>query len=738
MSECVVYMKKQKLTESKSKDLIHGSSQDYFAPLRKELESYFTPEQIAETYRAYQLAEKAHHGQQRHSGEAYITHPVAVAEILADLRMDKESIIAALLHDVIEDTSVDKDTIIKEFNEDIANLVEGLTKLTQIKFESRAEQQAENFRKMFLAMVKDIRIILVKLADRLHNMRTLDVLSATKRRRIARETLEIYAPISNRLGMHNFHIELEELGFAALYPMRYRVFDVAVHRARGDHEEILTEVKQAIQDNLQAAALHHCTVWGREKHLYGIYKKMSKKRLSFSEIMDVFAFRIIVDRVDECYRALGVVHNIYKPVPERFKDYIAIPKVNGYQSLHTTLFGPYGIPIEIQIRTAEMDQMADSGIAAHWRYKHDSDHDANGAQKRAREWVRGLLEMQQSAASSLEFIENVKFDLFPDEVYIFTPKGNIFELPAGATPVDFAYAIHSDIGNSCVAVKIERRLAPLSTPLISGQTVEVITTPGARPNPAWLNFVVTGKARSNIRHYLKQQRHEESINLGRFLLNKALESLGIKIDDVSQDLLNGLLDDLEQKDLDDLLENIGLGNQIAVLVARRLAGLDAGQKQHETEADQEITQNTLPIKGSDGMVVSFATCCYPIPGDPVVGFLQKGQGLQVHVDQCSYVKNLLRKKADNIIPVRWEEQVDNYFQVALAIEVENHRGVLAAVTSAISNAEANIDDIQVDAQDGKYNTIQVLLSLHDRVHLARVMRSIRRVSPVERITRIRR
>ncbi len=711
---------------------------DYFTKLRHELEGYLQPNEVEEVHKAYLFAKKAHEGQKRQTGEPYITHPVAVALILTDLHMEKESIMAALLHDVLEDTHVEKDMLAKEFGSQVAELVDGLSKLTQIKFETKAEAQAENFRKMVMAMVQDIRIILVKLADRLHNMRTLDALAAVKRRRIARETLEIYAPIANRLGMHSFHIELEELGFAAFYPLRYKVLDAATHRTRGDHKEILIDIKKLIEEHLHNAGLTTCKVWGREKHLYGIYKKMRRKRLSFSEIMDVFAFRLIVDTVDACYRALGVVHNIYKPVPERFKDYIAIPKANGYQSLHTTLFGPYGIPIEIQIRTQEMDKLADSGIAAHWRYKSDEDHDKNNAQKRARDWVKGLLEMQKSAASSLEFIENVKFDLFPDEVYVFTPRGNIFELPAGATAVDFAYAVHSDIGNTCVAAKIDRRLAPLSTHLTSGQTIEVVTAPGARPNPAWLNFVVTGKARSNIRHYIKKQRREESINLGRFLLDRALADLSSSIKALTKTDINNFLQEMDYKNFDDLLENIGLGNQIAVIVARRLLGIDKPPTQPAPTQPEPVdkSQNLLSIKGSEGMMVSFSKCCHPIPGDPIVGFLQSGQGLQVHTEQCRRVTDLLRKKADNVIPVRWEDEIEGEFAVDVRVEVVNRRGVLAAIASSIAQGDANIEDVSVGESDGRFNHVKVTMSVKDRAHLATVMRLIRRIPSVRRIVRL--
>ena len=494
---------------------------------------YLLPEQIEAIEQAYLLAFEAHQGQSRVSGEPYITHPLAVACILAELEMDHETIMAALMHDVIEDTPVDKQKLIEKFGEQVAELVDGVSKLTQIEFITRAEAQAENFRKMVLAMSRDIRVILVKLADRLHNMRTLGALSESRKNRIGRETLEIFAPIAKRLGMHEISTELEELSFSALYPLRYRVLKESVRKARGDRKKILNLIGKALKDGLKESNLPSCTISGREKHLYSIYRKMHRKHVPFNEIMDVYAFRIIVDSVDTCYRALGVIHRLFKPVPERFKDYIAIPKANGYQSLHTSLFGPYGLPVEVQIRTLDMHRMATTGIAAHWLYK-GSDQKMHSSQLRAERWVKNLLELQQSSGNSLEFIESVKVDLFPDEVYVFTPKGNIMQLPVGATAVDFAYMVHTDVGNTCVAAKIDRQLAPLSSQLSSGQTVEVITTLGARPNPAWLDFVVTSKARSGIRHFLKTQRRGESVSLGTQLLKQALANFSLSFKKLPQ------------------------------------------------------------------------------------------------------------------------------------------------------------------------------------------------------------
>lgn len=703
---------------------------DHFAPLKKELEKYLEAPAIEEVAQAYELAEEAHRKQTRRSGKPYITHPVSVALILADMHLDKESIMAAILHDVLEDTPVGKKELAYRFGDQVADLVDGVSKLTQIEFETRALAQAENFRKMVMAMVKDIRVILVKLADRLHNMRTLQSLSTKKQYRIARETLDIYAPIANRLGMHNFRVELEDLGFAAMYPMRHRVLKTALETARGNNEKMLSEIKQTLETRLEKAGLNNIKIWGREKHLYSIYKKMLLKRLSFSEIMDIYAFRVTVDTVEDCYRVLGHVHNLYKPVPERFKDYIAIPKVNSYQSLHTTLFGPYGIPIEIQIRTKDMDKMADSGITTHWLYKSE-DFQQNNAQENTREWVQGLLEIQKSTGSSLEFIENVKIDLFHDDVYVFTPKGNILQLPAGSTPVDFAYAIHSDIGDACVAARINRRLTPLSTPLSNGQSVSIITAPGARPNPAWLNFVVTGKARSNIRHYIKGQYRGEAVSFGRSLLSNALMKLNTTLDDIPQTKIDEVVAYGEHDTVDDLIEQIGLGNQLAVIVARRLAGLE--DITPEAPAPEK-TDKPLSIKGSEGVIVSFSTCCRPIPGDPIIGLLRPGHGLDIHHEQCLKVRDI-HKQPERIVPVRWEDAVQGDFMVDLYVEVMNHRGVLATLATTIAEAESNIFDISIDKRDGKHNLLLLSLMVCDRAHLATVLRRLRHLKVVTRIIR---
>jgi guanosine-3',5'-bis(diphosphate) 3'-pyrophosphohydrolase len=695
------------------------------------LETYLKKGQVKEAYRAYLLGAHAHEGQRRASGEPYIYHPVEVARILAEMRLDGKSIIAALLHDVIEDTEVDKEELTREFGREVADLVDGVSKLTQIEFESRAEAQAENFRKMLLAMTQDIRVILVKLADRLHNMRTLGALRSEKRRTIARETLEIYAPIANRLGINHMRIELEDLGFAAMCPLRCRVLANEVRKARGHRKEIIKQIETAIKRRLRQEGLQG-QVLGREKHLYSLYKKMRDKHLSFSDVLDVYAFRIIVDRADTCYRALGAIHNLYKPVPGKFKDYIAIPKANGYQSLHTVLFGPYAVPVEVQIRTEEMHEIAEAGIAAHWAYKTEGAR-ANAAHQRARAWMRELLEMQRSAGNSMEFIEHVKVDLFPDEVYVFTPRGEIMELPRGATAVDFAYAVHTDVGNTCVAAKIDRRYAPLSTKLVSGETVEIITAPWGRPNPNWLNFVVTGKARSNIRNFLKNLQHGEAVELGARLLKNALANESLLLDEVPQERMDALLKDLSLNSLDALLADIGLGNRIAPLVARRLAPASDDER-GGWEAAQRPSAAQLAIRGTEGMVVNFAKCCRPIPGDPIHGVVTAGRGIVIHTQTCKNVAEHL-KQPEKLIDVEWEKEVEGEFPVEIRVQVANQRGVLATVAAAISDTGANIENVSIEDRDGLYNALTFVIDVADRQHLARVMRRIRVIRLVSKIYR---
>ena len=691
-----------------------------------DLSSYLEPAQIDQVVKAYYFADDAHKGQKRKSGEPYITHPLAVANILAEMHMDHQCLMAALLHDVIEDTSIPKHTLGQEFDHEVAELVDGVSKLKSM-FHSRAEAQAENFQKMTLAMAKDIRVILVKLADRLHNMRTLGHLDGDRRRRIAKETLEIYAPIALRLGMNTIRIEFEELGFKAMYPLRSRMIEKAVRKARGNRKEIVSNIQESINSTLEREGIS-AEVFGREKHLYSIYDKMRSKRKSFNEIMDVFAFRILVDSADNCYRALGTVHNLYKPVAGRFKDYVAIPKANGYQSLHTTLFGMHGIPIEIQIRTHEMESLANNGIAGHYLYK-TKDGSTSGSQEMAREWMKDLLELQQSAGNSLEFIENVKIDLFPDEVYVFSPVGEIFDLPQGATPVDFAYALHTDIGNSCVACRIDRRLAPLSATLESGQTVEIIRAPGAQPNPAWLGFLVTGKARSSVRHTLKQQQKNESTILGRRLMERTLDRHGLTVDDIDQARLEAVLEERKINSIEDLLSEIGLGNQMASIVVNRLLG-----NVKELESSEE--GGPLAIKGTEGLVVTYARCCHPIPGDPIIGHVSAGRGIVIHTDTCRNMLEL-RNKPEEIMGVRWEPNVAQEFSVELRVELEHQRGIIAVVASTVTEANANIERINMMEKDAHLGIVNMVINVQDRIHLANVIKRLRTIKAISRIIRVR-
>jgi guanosine-3',5'-bis(diphosphate) 3'-pyrophosphohydrolase len=699
--------------------------------LTSKLSTYLEPAQVNLVRRAFYYAAEAHDGQTRRSGEPYVTHPLAVAGILQDMHMDHQSLMAAMLHDTIEDTGVTREAIASQFGDAVANLVDGVSKLNKLNFSTQAEVQAENFQKMALAMAKDIRVILVKLADRLHNMRTLEVLTQEQRRRIARETIDIYAPIANRLGMHNIRVEFEELSFGMLYPMRAPLIEAAVKSVSGHRKELVTQIQAALTSCLKRESMPG-RVMGREKHLFSIYQKMKVKHRSFKDITDVFAFRIITDQVDTCYRILGAVHNLYKPVPGKFKDYIAIPKVNGYQSLHTTLFGMHGVPIEIQIRTEEMDAMANNGIAAHWLYK-TADNKPNQSHIRARQWVLDLLEMQKNAGNSLEFIEHVKTDLFPDEIYVFTPKGKIMELPAGSTPVDFAYAVHTDVGNACVACRINRKLAPLSEPLQSGQTVEIIAS-GAQPNPSWLSFVVTGKARSNIRHFLKNQRRSEAIALGRRLLNKTLSNYGFHLANIPKEKVGGLLEETNFEVLDDLLEDIGLGNRMAFMVARRL--IPNENQESNSLAESKSDGGALAIRGTEGLLMTFSKCCHPIPGDSIIGHVSAGRGMIVHTENCKNVADI-RHDPKKFVSLRWDPGVQGEFTVELRVEVQHQRGIIATLANAITGSEANIEKMTMADRDAQFSLVNLTLGVRNRIHLARVMKRVRILKSVSKVTRVK-
>jgi guanosine-3',5'-bis(diphosphate) 3'-pyrophosphohydrolase len=695
----------------------------------KYLTTYLDAGQIKEVEEAYHYAAAKHEGQMRRTGHPYITHPLAVSEILASMRMDHQSLMAALLHDVIEDTNSNKQTISSLFGPQVAELVDGVSKLSKI-FNSRAEAQAENFQKMALAMAKDIRVIMVKMADRLHNMRTIGVMSAEQRKRVARETLEFYAPIANRLGIHHMKLEFEELGFQALYPLRADRISRAVAAAKGRRKELMEEVRTSISRALMREGIQS-TVHAREKHLYSIYRKMRTQHKSFREITDVFGFRVVVAQADECYRALGVMHNLYKPMAGRFKDYIAIPKSNGYQSLHTTLFSMHGIPIEVQIRTKHMESVAHHGIAGHWLYKSSDTGPFDVSQKRAREWVRDLLELQQRAGNPLEFIESLKTDLFPDEVYVFTPKGEILELPRGSCPIDFAYSVHTDIGNTCVSCLVDGNPAPLSQQLQSGQFVEIRTAKDSRPSAEWLTFVVTGKARSAIRHALKTQQLSESIALGERLLNRSLSTAGRSIQDFDFRRLRRVLKEFGVRRLNELLAGIGIGDQMAYVVAQRLISAD------DPQGDAVFVEQEGPvnIRGGEGLVIKYARCCGPVPGDPIVGHMTPGKGFVVHIETCANINEIRRRRPSEIIPTRWAAATRGEFLTVLRIDVNQRKGVIAELAATLTDTDANIENINVEERSANVTSMLVSIGVRDRTHLARVMRRVRAIGATLSIAR---
>ncbi|AIU68160.1 bifunctional GTP diphosphokinase/guanosine-3',5'-bis pyrophosphate 3'-pyrophosphohydrolase [Vibrio coralliilyticus] len=691
-----------------------------FDSLKDVAQEYLSEPQVEALRQSYVVAKDAHEGQTRSSGEPYIIHPVAVARILAEMRLDIETLQAALLHDVIEDTEVTKEELETQFGTTVAELVDGVSKLDKLKFRDRKEAQAENFRKMVLAMVQDIRVILIKLADRTHNMRTLGALRADKKRRIARETLEIYSPLAHRLGIHNIKTELEELGFEALYPNRYRVLKEVVRSARGNRKEMIQRIHTEIEGRLEDVGLK-ARVFGREKNLFSIYNKMKTKEQRFHTIMDIYAFRVVVEDADTCYRVLGQVHSLYKPRPGRMKDYIAVPKANGYQSIHTSMVGPHGVPVEVQIRTEDMDQMADKGVAAHWSYKGSGDRTGTTAQVKAQRWMQSLLELQQSAGNSFEFIENVKSDLFPDEIYVFTPKGRIVELPVGATAVDFAYAVHTDVGNTCVGARVDRNPYPLSKALKNGQTIEIISAPGARPNAAWLNYVVTSRARTKIRQVLKTMRREESVTLGRRLLNHALGDLSLS--DIDEENINHVLSELKVDSVEDLLADIGLGELMSIVIARRLLG-DVDELTEVASSDSNKQKKKLPIRGAEGLLLTFANCCHPIPDDHIIAHVSPGRGLVVHRETCPNVRGY-QKEPDKYMAVEWSEDYEQEFITELNVDVQNRQGALAELTNVISQTGSNIHGLSTEEKDGRLYTVTVLLTTKDRVHLAGIMRKIK-------------
>jgi GTP diphosphokinase / guanosine-3',5'-bis(diphosphate) 3'-diphosphatase len=697
------------------------------APLLEDTRfGYLKPKDVARLAEAYRFSEAAHAGQTRQSGDPYISHPLAVAEILADWHLDGQTLMAALLHDVTEDTSVTKDEISDTFGKPVAELVDGVSKLDKIEFQSAEDAQAENFRKMLLAMARDVRVMLIKLADRLHNMRTLGAVPPAKRRRIARETMEIYAPIANRLGLNTLYHELQELAFSHLYPVRYKVLAKATKAARGNRREMIGKTLDAVKKKLADGGIR-AEVYGREKHVYSTYRKMIEKHLSFSEVHDIFGLRVIVKDVPSCYLALGALHALYKPIPGKFKDYIAIPKANGYQSIHTDLIGPYGVPVEVQVRTDEMHRLAESGVASHWMYKDDADR-LSELQKQTHRWLQSLLEIQHQSGDPHEFLEHVKVDLFPDEVYVFTPKGKILSLPRGATAVDFAYAVHTDIGNRCVAAKVNGELVPLRTELRNGDRVEIITASHAKPSAGWLQYVRTGKARSNIRHFLKTMQYEESAGLGERLLDQALRGLKSSLAEVDDAAWERVVRDSGARSREELLADLGLGKRLPAVVARRLVRMDV----HETKSSTSVT-----IRGTEGVAVQLATCCRPIPGDAIVGSIKKGQGLVVHISDCRSIVRSRRNEPEQWIDVEWDARTTRLFQAAINVMVENQRGVLAKVASEIAEAGSNIDSITMEEDRAVFTTMHFVLEVANRQHLARVMRALRRVPDVKKISRTR-
>lgn len=698
---------------------------------------YLNDEQVQQIKAAFEFGALAHAGQTRKSGGPYIWHPVAVAEILAEIQLDYESLIAAILHDVMEDTPYTKQDIIDRFGENVAEIIDGVTKLGKLEFANPQEAQAENFRKMMLAMSRDIRVILIKLADRLHNMRTLGVMRPDKQRRIAHETLDIYAPIAARLGINSFRIELEDLGFKAMYPKRFAALEKAVKSARGNRNEIIEQITETLQNRLKQENFE-AEVIGREKHLYSLYKKMRTKRLSFEEVLDIFAFRLLVENVDDCYRALGIVHSLYKPLPGKIKDYIAIPKPNGYQSLHTLLSGPYGVHIEVQIRSQVMQQVSEHGIAAHWQYKQaDSTSGSmppSAIDLRAQEWVRNLLEIQQSAGNSLDFLENVKIDLFPDVIYVFTPQGDIISLPKNSTAVDFAYAVHTNLGHACVGSRVDRHLVPLRTVLQSGQTIEIIKSKDIQPNPAWLNFVTTAKARSQIRHFLKNQHSQSASELGQRLLSKAMRIHNMSYSGLTDEIRANFVAALKLDEWDQLLEEVGLGQRMAGLVAKQLHDNVLGKNDPAGTLDTK-PQQALAISGTEGLVVNYAQCCMPIPGDAIIGFISTGKGLVIHRQNCKNVKHF-QSQPDKWLEVDWDPNSKELFAVEIQIEAKNQRGALALIASEIANTKTDIERVKSEDKDETYSVMNFVILVRNREHVEDLLRHLRRIPIIEKALRV--
>lgn len=700
--------------------------------LTQLLKSYLSQKEIELVWEAYRYSNKAHMGQKRVGGEAYISHPVSVACIASEFHLDAASIQAALLHDVVEDTPSTADDIKKKFGSQVAKLVDGLSKLDKVHFENDTEAQAENFRKMLLAMSQDVRVILIKLADRLHNMQTLAPLKPSKRKKISQETLDIYAPIANRLGLNSVYQKLEDLSFQYIHPLRYKTIQKAIIASRGNRKEIIEKTLMAIEEKLKKSGIK-AEVTGREKNPASIHRKMLNKHTNFSQINDIYGFRIAVSNLNDCYLTLGELHSLYKPIPGKFKDYIAIPKANGYQSLHTTLFGPFGMPFEIQIRSENMHKLAEAGVAAHWLYKNKDTH-VTELQQQTNQWLKRLLEIQTESSDSFEFLEHLKIDLFPDEVYVFSPKGKIFVLPKGSTTIDYAYAVHTVVGNTAMAAKINQELVPLRAELTTGDHIEIITTSVAKPNPAWLNFVITPKARSQIRLYLRSAETKDLIILGNSMLNNALKAFHVGPATIRKRHWDKLILDYHLDSKDNILIDIALGKRINVMVAHQLTSKIDGSKQTKK---QTKFLDVITIKGSEGMAIKLATCCHPIPGDPILGFINKDRGLIIHTHDCSGIRKF-KLDHEKWVDVEWEPNPDAYFNVNLNLLVINERGVLARITSVIADSEANIDNISVDEGDGSsFSNLRFIVQIRNRLHLADLIRNLRKIPKINKISRVK-
>ena len=700
--------------------------------LTQLLKSYLPKKEVDKVWEAYRFSEKAHSGQKRRSGEDYISHPVSVACIAARFHLDSQSIQAALLHDVVEDTESTELEIESKFGKQVSNLVIGLSKLDKVEFQDANEAQAENFRKMLLAMTQDVRVILIKLSDRLHNMQTIQSLDENKKTRIAQETVDIYAPIANRLGLNNLYQELEDLCFEVLHPVRYKTIQKAIKASRGNRKEVIEKISNEIRNKLSSAKIK-AEITGREKNPASIHRKMLEDQRGFNQINDIYAFRIIVNNINDCYLTLGTLHSLYNPIPGKFKDYIAIPKANGYQSLHSTLLGPFGVPVEVQIRTKNMHQLAEAGVAAHWLYKTKDAH-VTDLQQKTNQWLKRMLDIQNDSSNSLEFLEHLKVDLFPDEVYVFSPDGKIFALPKNSSSIDFAYAVHSDVGNKAVSAKINQMLVPLRTKLSTGDHVEIITSTLAKPNPTWLNFVITGKARSQIRNYLRSAESKDLIFLGEKMLNNALNAFHIHPTAIKKKHWNKLILDYHVESKDEILMDIALGKKVNVMVAHQLTNLIDGVTSNK---NQSKMLDVISIKGSDGMAIQLASCCHPIPGDPILGYINKEKGLVIHTHDCQIV-NELSLDHDRWVDVEWEPDADKLFNVRLSVLVVNERGMLGKIASVIADSESNIDNVSLQDMDGSpFATLNFVVQVRHRLHLAEVIRNLRKVTKVNKITRVK-